>query len=312
MDEAGAALVRLTQVRDALPEVRSTAHVVAGVAQVSQESDGPVVGVGLFGGDVRLDLSPHGLRVVGQGRQVLGADFGLSALFAPTAFCAAGVGGVEQVGGGSAARIGGRGGGAAQAVQQFGVRLEFGPKGQPEQEPVLFLCRQGGDQALEFFLRGLGRGFGGGGAGLCGDGEQVGIDPQVVRQRALRGGEIGETGRDGRFGGGPVLLFIVVLPFPRGEGGQPGEIQGPQVARGEFVAYADERGQGVVGALRPVAAFILAGQVKDDMRASVPGLDVAVETVRLDGAQRQALLGQSQRGRTPGPARPAVPRRVRG
>ncbi|MGW1910220.1 hypothetical protein ACWCQS_05515 [Streptomyces sp. NPDC002076] len=49
------------------------------------------------------------------------------------------------------------------------------------------------------------------------DCQQVVVHAQEIRERPLRGGQFAEPGRDGRFGAGPVLLFVVVFEFPGGE-----------------------------------------------------------------------------------------------
>ncbi|WP_409474610.1 hypothetical protein [Streptomyces sp. HC307] len=130
VDEAGAALIVRAQAGQALVEGRVLSGVGAGVAQFCEEGDGLVVGAGLLGGDMRLDLLPGGFGLAREGGQALGAGFGSFVFGVLPAFGAQGVGGVQEVGGGSAPRGGGGGGGTAQAVQELGVQLGLGAEGE--------------------------------------------------------------------------------------------------------------------------------------------------------------------------------------
>ncbi|WP_406002974.1 hypothetical protein [Streptomyces sp. NBC_00829] len=78
MEEAGAALVVLAHAGQALVEVGVSSGVGVCVAQVREEGYGLVVGGGLLGGDVRLDLLPGGFGIASEGCQVLGAGGGPS------------------------------------------------------------------------------------------------------------------------------------------------------------------------------------------------------------------------------------------
>lgn len=176
MDEGGAALVVLTQAGQALVEVGVPAGVGVCVAQFHEESDGLVVGGGLLGGDVRLDLLPDAFGLVCEGGQVLGAGRGLVVFGALSAFVAQSVSGVQEVGGGPAPRDGSGGGSAAQTVQEFGARLGLRAEGEPQEQGVLLLLREGFNQWREFLLRGPGRLSWAWRAGLGRGCEQIGID----------------------------------------------------------------------------------------------------------------------------------------
>ncbi|MGA5130079.1 hypothetical protein ACPCTO_09770 [Streptomyces olivoreticuli] len=229
-----------------------------------------------------------------EGGQALGVGSGSFVFGALPAFGAQGVCGVQEVGGGSATGDRDGGGGALQTVQEFGVQPGFRAEREPQEQGVLLLLGHCGDQRGEFLLRAFGRPLGRGGTGLGRDCQQVVVHAQEVRERALRCGQFVEPGRDGRLRASLVFRFGVVLEFPGGECGEPGEVEGTQIAGGEFVAYTDEGGQRVVGPLDPVAALVLAGQVEEKVGAGGPGVDVVVEAVGLDGGEVQGLLGQAE------------------
>jgi hypothetical protein len=69
------------------------------VAQFCQESHGLVVGGGLLGGDICLDLLPDGFGVACESGETLGPGGGPFVFGAPTALGTQGMGGVQEMGG---------------------------------------------------------------------------------------------------------------------------------------------------------------------------------------------------------------------
>lgn len=179
-----------------LPEPKSASDVVTGVAELDQKGHSGVVAGHLLAGDVVLDLPPDRLLGGGQGGQLLCPRLvsnplgALSAPGGPRVRC------VQQFGCGSLPRHGRDGRFAAQAAQQFGAQLRLIAQGQAQQEVVLLLVGECGDQRFQLLLPGPLRRPGSGRAGLGGDRQQVGINAQEVRERPLRCGEPVEPGRD--------------------------------------------------------------------------------------------------------------------
>jgi hypothetical protein len=74
-------------------------------------------------------------------------------------------------------------------------------------------------------------------AGLGLDAEQAGVNAEEVGQGALRGGQRSEAGRDRRLDNVLVLVVEgVLVAFPCAIAGQPGQVERPQIASGEFGA----------------------------------------------------------------------------
>ncbi|AWW41705.1 hypothetical protein DN051_37875 [Streptomyces cadmiisoli] len=114
-------------------------------------------------------------------------------------------------------------------------------------------------------------GRGAGLADLGGGGEQVGIDLEEVDQGALGAGELGQSVGDGRFHLAGVLRSLVVVQLPNAEGGEPGEIEGAQVAGGEFGAQADEGGQFGGGLELPLLVVLaVPGEVEQGVAGAAP------------------------------------------
>ena len=79
-------------------------------------------------------------------------------------------------------------------------------------------------------------------AGLGRDIEQVGVDAEEVGEGALRRGQRSQAGRNRRLD--TVLVVIVegvLITLPRAVGRQPGQVERPEVAGGEFGASAGAR-----------------------------------------------------------------------
>ncbi|MFE3850799.1 hypothetical protein ACFXPN_06620 [Streptomyces griseorubiginosus] len=238
-------------------ELLGGARPVVDLAEIFQEGDGGVVGVGLLLPDQVGDVLPGLPGVLGQAVQValvgllfVSAGLGAGLFLLPGVLAAHLVGGVEELRGGAAPGSGGRSGCAvgrgAVAGEQRGARLRGGAEGGVQQQGVLLAWWQGSDPVGERVLvDGLGRG---GTAGAGSSGEQMRVDMKEVGQGLLWAGEVGKAGGYGRLDGvGVIVLVDVLLQLPAGERGEPGQVEGAQVACGEFGAQGGEGGEGEGG-----------------------------------------------------------------
>jgi hypothetical protein len=127
------------------------------------------------------------------------------------------------------------------------------------------------------------------------DREQVVVEAEEVGQRPLCRGEHAQPGWHGWL---EVVVGVavesVLVPLPATIGGQPGEIERPEIAGGKLGTNSDDRRQQRLGVIVKVTGLVLAGEIEHNELLRDPGTHLIADAVTLDDIGVEQITWQAE------------------